>query len=50
MIRWEIKQSVEQDISNGTAPKEAIQKLLVKLNINDVVDPLLWYQQTIGGE
>lgn len=50
MIRWEIKQSVEQDISNGTSPIDAIQKLLVKLNINDVVEPLLWYQQIIGGE
>lgn len=50
MIRWEIKQGVEQLINTGLSPEEAVEQILIKLNINDVVDPLLWYQQTVGGE
>jgi hypothetical protein len=50
MIRWEIKSSVEQLINTGLSPKEAIEQILIKLNINDIVDPILWYQQTIAGE
>jgi hypothetical protein len=49
MIRWEIKEFVETEIKNGSSLNDAIQKLLLILNI-DATDPLLWFQQSIGGE
>ena len=49
MTRHEIKHFVETQINNGTPQTQAIKNLLLKLEL-DPVDPILWYQQTIGGE
>jgi hypothetical protein len=49
MIRWEILEFVEKETKNGSSLIEAIQKLLLILNI-DTHDPILWFQQSIGGE
>jgi hypothetical protein len=49
MIRWEILEFVENETKNGSSLIDAIQKLLLILNI-DTHDPILWFQQSIGGE
>ena len=50
MIRWQVKEFVDKEMANGLTLEEAINKLLNQLGFKDIIKPLEWYQQTIGGE
>lgn len=49
MTKQEIKYFVEIQIDKGVNPVDAISNILLELDL-EVIDPILWYQQTIGGE
>lgn len=50
MTRSEIRHFVEQQLKQGLTLTQAINELLLQLKLTDISDPVLWYQQRIGGE